>query len=393
MNELLINTTTTGAQFQPAIAAIRNNFVIVWADSSAASIKGQFISADGNRIGSEFVVSTSTESNTNRLLPAIQNRGNGFVVVWIEKAFNPPGPHPHVHLQMFDLAGQKVGPQRQVSSTDIDPNHPLGTAFMIDGGFVVTWLDARADRRIRAQRFTSDGSPKGPEIQVNSIEAFHDKLIITNLVGGNYVIGWRNGEAIGGGRLHLRLFDLEGTPLGDDLRPNEFASNRPAITFLDNGDFVVARLESTGVDGDTGVGKSIVVLNIFGPNGLGTDEFNATSSARRINSDWPALAPLPGQRFIVTWVEKRTDNVQTSPVIKARVFRRDGSEVGEEFQVNTAMAQHRSFVCVATSVFDAFDITPTFIAWDDDSRTGGDTSDFAVRGRRLRVTDSGGISE
>ena len=146
MSEIMINATTTGVQHQPAVATLGStHFFVVWADGSDLTIKGQIIQANPILSRGEFVVNTptETEANTNRQLPAIAGSGFGPIVAWIETAVNPPGPHPHVKLQKFDRDGQKSGPEIQVSTTDVDPNHPPAIAGMVDGGFLVAWVDAR----------------------------------------------------------------------------------------------------------------------------------------------------------------------------------------------------------------------------------------------------------
>jgi hypothetical protein len=163
---------TRGLQHQPAIAALGNtHFFVVWTDSSDLTIKGQLIQANGNPSGGEFVVNTPTPTgaNTNRQLPTIASSGSGPIVAWIENAVNPPGPRPHVKLQRFNQDGQPSGSEIQVSTTDVDPTHRPAITGMIDGGFLVSWMDARPDQRIRrAQRFSFDGSKKGPEFRVNT---------------------------------------------------------------------------------------------------------------------------------------------------------------------------------------------------------------------------------
>ena len=208
--ELLVNTTTFGMQHQPAITSIflPRHFVIVWADRSDAGIKGQRFAETGNRISSEFIVNTSMTTNTHRHQPAISRIPGGFVVAWIEEAFNVPGPRPHVHFQRFNESGQPSGSQVQVSTADVDPQHRLAITSMIDGGFVITWVDARPEERIRAQRFGFSGSKVGPEFRVNMTEGFHESPIITRLLAGNYVITWRRDPASpGGGALIFRMFD------------------------------------------------------------------------------------------------------------------------------------------------------------------------------------------
>lgn len=395
MDEILVNTITVGHQHQPAITEFLGLlFIVVWADASDANIKGQMFAANGNRVGGEFVVNKPTPSamNTNRQLPAITLTASGFVVAWVEQAVNIPGPRPQVRLQMFDRNGQKIGPEVQVGTTDIDPKHRPAIASMIDGGIIVTWVDAKPDRRIRAQRFTIEGSKVGPEFTVNTAEGFHESPIVTRLVNGNYVIAWSSDPAlIGGGALIFRIFDLEGTPIGGEIKPNlsGFTSEK-AMTSLDSGRFVIAHVRSTGVS-DLGVGKSIVEWKVFETDGAFSNIGLSATSGHGITASSPALAPLPGGQFMVAWVQKSAETLATSPSVRVKVFSETLGSVGQEVQVNTTTTGDRFSVCAAT-IFDSGELSSAFVAWADASRTGGDTSDFAVRGRTLRIIPSIGAS-
>jgi hypothetical protein len=396
MSEILINTTTTVLQHQPAIAALGStHFFVVWVDSSDRTIKGRLIQADGNPSGDEFVVNTPTPlgANMDRQRPTIASSGPGPIVAWIENAVNPPGARPHVKLQRFNQDGQPSGSEIQVSTTDVDPAHRPAITGMIDGGFLVSWMDARSDQRIRAQRFIIDGSKKGPEFRVNTTDGFHEAPIATRLVNGNYVIAWRSDPSPpGGGALIFRIFDLEGSPIVGETRPNLSGfTGQKAMTFLDDNDrFVIAHVRGLG-NSDIGVAKSAVEANVFERNGASANIPIFATSGQEINTSSPTLAPLPGGRFLLAWVQKRADTFATIPSVRARVFSgSQGGPVGQEVQVNTTTTGDR-FSARAAAIVTPGEGETAFVAWADDSQTGGDPSDFAVRGRVLPILASGGL--
>jgi hypothetical protein len=274
--------------------------------------------------GGEFIVNTPTPTgaNTNRQRPTIASSGSGPIVAWIENAVNPPGPLPHVKLQRFNREGQPSGSEIQVSTTDVDPAHRPAITGMIDGGFLVSWMDARSNQRIRAQRFSFDGSKKGPEFRVNTTDGFHQAPIATRLVNGNYVIAWRSDPSPpGGGALIFRIFDLAGSPIVGETRPNLSGfTGQKAMTFLDDNDrFVIAHVRGLG-NSDIGVAKSAVEANVFEPNGASANIPIFATSGQEINSSSPTLAPLPGGQFLLAWVHKRADTFATIPSVKARFF-------------------------------------------------------------------------
>ena len=52
MGEILVSTTTSGAQFQPSVDSVRNTqFAAMWADGSDANIKGQDLGRTGAKLG------------------------------------------------------------------------------------------------------------------------------------------------------------------------------------------------------------------------------------------------------------------------------------------------------------------------------------------------------
>jgi hypothetical protein len=402
MVEVLVNTTTAQLQHQPSVAGFFTSgiprFFAVWADSRDATIKGRIFSTAGSPSGGEFVVNASTPAggNTNRQLPTVAGTLSGPVVAWVERAFNPPGPRPHVKVQRFTTEGQKSGPEIQVSTSDVDPDHRPAISPMIDGGFIVVWVDARFDRRIRAQRFSIDGAKKGPEFSANATEGFHESPAVIMLDGvdpagnhGNYVVAWRSDpSAVGGGALTLRVFNADGTPVTVEKRPNISGFTGPkSMTLLDNGQFVIAYARKLGVSG-IGVTQSAMKAHVFEPNGdLTNISIFANEGGQETNCSSPALAPVAGRRFLLVWVQKRADTVDTSPSVRARVFSAElGDSVGAEVQPSTTTAGDRFGACVARTA-GVGEPESAFIAWADSSEAPPDTSGFAVRARAARISN------
>ena len=395
--EILVNTTTAGAQQQPAITAVSfpRHFIVAWSDEGDGKIKLQRFSGAGTKMGGETAITPSAAANTDRRRPILSMTPAGLVAVWIERAINPPGPISHVHLQRLRVDGAPLGAQAQVSTTAIDPNQRPAITSLIDGGFLVTWADARADQRIRARRFSIEGAPSGAEFTVNTNEGFHENPIVTRLAGtdaggnqGNYVIAWRSDPSPpGGGALTFRIFNHDGTPVTGEIKPNISGfTGQKAMTLLDNGRFVTVHVRSGG-SSDIGVEKSIVEANVFEANGnFANVRFSATTG-QGINSSSPAVTALPGGRFLVAWVQKSAETFSTTPTVRAKVLSDSAGSIGQEAVLSSATAGLRNNVCAAT-ISDS-EGRAAFVAWDDSSGGGGDPSDLAVRGRQLQILDSG----
>lgn len=94
-----VNSYGPGRQFGPRGAAFGKNFLVVWIsdgqDGSREGVFGQFISAAGEPVGSEFMVNTTTASR--QLFPVVGSDGaSRFIVVWSQFAAGTG----------FDLAGR-----------------------------------------------------------------------------------------------------------------------------------------------------------------------------------------------------------------------------------------------------------------------------------------------
>jgi hypothetical protein len=170
MDESLINKTTTGDQDQPGVAGFRGTqFAVVWADHGTGDIKGRMLGVNAAPSGSEFIVNFPQAPGTKRQLPAIIETGVGLVVAWVEQV---PDAAAQIKLRTFD-ADTLSGPESQVSTAEVEPLIRPALARLVDGGFVVVWADKRANERIRAQRYSFDGTKKGPEFRANTVPGLH----------------------------------------------------------------------------------------------------------------------------------------------------------------------------------------------------------------------------
>lgn len=382
MDEILINTSTTGDQSQPSVAAFRGTqFVAVWPDGGSGNIKGQIFGADGGKTSSEFVVNFPAEPGTRRHLATIIEYGLGFAVAWIEQPPGAASAPAQVKLRTFDQ-DTLSGPEIQVSTAEVEPLTAPVMARLADGGFVVVWVDKRQDERIRAQRFFADGTKNGPEFRANTLPGLHRKPIVTCLANGNIVIGWR-ARLPGPLLVHFQIFDSNG-PVGGEQTTTLDVTDI-AMTALDTGRFVIAFIRNA-LDGEAGHETSVAQANIFEANGTFSGIRFPATGPQRIISAWPTLAPLPGGRFLLAWTQVNVDAVAAGINVAAGIFSAQGS-IGRAIQINTSTGSQRFSLSGAT--MSGPDGETTFAAWGDDSQTGGDTSGRAIRGRMLPIPSGG----
>ena len=381
MDEILINTSTLGSQEQPAVAGFRGTqFVAVWEDRQDGNIKGQMLSTAGNKTSGEFVVNFPGLPMTRRRMPAIIETMLGFVVAWTEQA---PGGGPQLKLRTFDQ-DTLSGPEIQVSSAEVEPLLRPAMAPLNGGGFVVVWADKRADERIRAQRFGSDGEKVGPEFRANTLAGLHQNPMTACLTNGNIVIGWR-ARLLGSPLLvHLQIFDANG-PVGGE-QTTALDITQAVMAPLDSGRFFIVHVRNA-LDGEPGFETSVAQASVFEASGAfpGT-RFPATTG--RIQTEWPAVVPLSGGRFVVAWTQVNIDAVEAGSHVMARLFAQTGGAIGNAVQVDTSTGRRERFSLRAAATAGP-DGETLFATWADNGQGGDDPSVRAVRGRPLPIPSGG----
>ncbi|HEX2545664.1 MAG TPA: hypothetical protein VHL79_12335, partial [Ramlibacter sp.] len=165
---ILVNTTATGNQANPQVLGLASGeFVVVWEDSSGTggdasgtALKGQRFTANGEKLGVEFLVNTSTPGNQGK--PALARDGTGFVVAWVDSG----GANDDVRFQRFDANGVRVGTETTAGASTAG-NQSQVEAADTNGGFALAWTDdADANgtlEAIRVQAYTSAGAPAAAE--------------------------------------------------------------------------------------------------------------------------------------------------------------------------------------------------------------------------------------
>ena len=246
--EFLVNTTTVGNQMQPAITGLANGrFVVAWQDNSATggdtdnfAVRAQIFNANGSTFGAEFQVNTTTTSA--QFEPAITALADGRFVVSFTDNSRTSGDLMSYDLraQVFNADGSASGPEFLVNSI-LTADQTLSTVTALaDGRFVVAWMDSSefgddvSGLSIRAQVFNTDGSTSGAEFLVNTtVIGAQIAPTITALADGRIVVAWTDVSATGGdtsgGAIRAQIFDpreaavhLSGTALNDDYVGTRF---------------------------------------------------------------------------------------------------------------------------------------------------------------------------
>src|SRR5690606_11821274 len=135
---------------------------------SFESVQGQRFAANGAPVGAQFQVNTYTTNGQTH--PAVAMAADGrFVVVWESNgAASGDTSGWSGRGRRYAADGTPAGPEFQVNTyTNADQRYPA-VAANSSGDFLVVWQSLGSNngddsqRSIQAQRFTANGTPIGP---------------------------------------------------------------------------------------------------------------------------------------------------------------------------------------------------------------------------------------
>jgi hypothetical protein len=332
--ESLVNTTTfTGVGDKAAVAALpTGGFVVAWDDNSLAggdttgwSVRAQIYSSDGSKLGSEFLVNTTTSHDEVRPSIAVLEDGR-FVIAYDEDVpFGGGSGTSSVLARIFNPDGTQSQPEFGPQGNANTGAFPA-LARLVDGRWIVAWTGQDdggghiGDQGIQARIFNGNESPSGPAFIVNNpIVNAQAAPEITAANDGGFIVAWYD---TGDNGVHARIFQNDDSPAANDFLVGTTFSgnslNHIAIAELKSGRFVVAwDTDPAGSD------PADIHAKIYESNGalVGTEfTVNTTTAGSQKN---PALAALPDGRFVAAW---------TGPDgVHGQVFNADGSRSGSEF--------------------------------------------------------------
>lgn len=346
-----VNTTTSGIDTLPAIAALSGGgYVVVWTTfpndptidffdgdviAPASDVRAQVYDASGNAVGSEITVPTTTANG--QLYPSVAGLQNGgFVVTWTSDLQDGTGSDGFgIFGQLFNASGAAVGSEFAINTTTALDQLQSSVTVLNDGTFVVAWTSEQAEDilDVRAQRYAENGTALGSEFLVNTTTAdtqrFQD---IAPLGADGFVVVWaslnQDGNEWG---IYGQRYGANGAPAGSEFLVNATTSDTqvfPSVAELSGGGFVV-----TWTGSIAGVEDGDIYGQVFDASGnaVGTEIIVSTSNSGLQTSS--QVVGLVDGGFVVTWTSTHVDG--SFDVIGQR-FDATGAVVGSEFQVNDA---------------------------------------------------------
>jgi Ca2+-binding RTX toxin-like protein/subtilisin-like proprotein convertase family protein len=389
--EFRVNTTTSNNQYRPTVAALADGGFVVtwmseWQDGSTWGVYGQRFGADGSVSGNEFRVNTTTNDSQESPSVAALTDG-GFVITWM--SVNQDGSGWGVYGQRFAGDGSTTGGEFRVNTTTSNSQQNPSVSALVDGGFVVTWMDNSKDGSgwgVYGQRFGVDGSASGGEFRVNTTTNNSQMYpSVSTLADGGFVVTWMDDSKDGSGwGVYGQRFGADGTATGGEFRVNTTTNNsqyQPTVAALADGGFVITWMD----DSKDGSGWGVYGQR-FGADGTATGgEFRVNTTTN--NSQYqPTVAALADGGFVITWMDDSNDGSGSG--VYGQRFGADGSVTSAEFRVNTTINNSQEAPTVAALADGGFVVT-----WMDYYKDGSQWGVYGQRFASLTVLEGGAADD
>jgi len=243
----------TGSHYYPSAAGGNGKFLVAWVDSRQGwDIYAQFLNRQGEPVGGNFLVNTSSVSAHQWYPYCAMDSANRAVITWMDNRTE----EFQIYARLYDENGNPVGTEFPLADTTAEGYY--GSVAMNSSGYwVAAWMDRRdGDINIYCQLFRPDGAPIRRNIRVNtdtggSYQGYPACAIDDNR---NIVIAWedtRNGSY----DVYLQWLDSVGNRCGDNERVNDDPGNErdsysPTCAFDNAGRLVVMFNDEREVSGN-----------------------------------------------------------------------------------------------------------------------------------------------
>jgi uncharacterized repeat protein (TIGR01451 family) len=302
-------------------------FVVTWhgegIDGDGLGIAARRFDSMGMPVGIEFRVNDASDRDQSN--PAIAADRDGFVVVWVDQT----GPSVYEHaLRRFDADGMPVGVELRFGATDIQPTAPA-VAVSPTGALLVAW-EGTTDR-ISGLVVDPDGMPVGVEFQIDSgIGTASAAPAVAWKAPGQYVVAWDT-DADGDGRgVFARFLDPLGMPVGIEFQVNTTTAGeqvQAAVATDSTGEVVIA-WQSDDADGRG------IAARRFSASGMPVGVELRLNRSQEGEQSLPSATYTHDGTFYVTWESEDTSGDGLTEILAAQpdVVFADGFESGSSHE-------------------------------------------------------------
>jgi hypothetical protein len=244
-------------------------------------------------LGGEMVQAVNTTTRNDQFQSDTASSVNGSsVVVWTD-TFSL-ADHD-IRAQLFNAAGNPVGPEIAVSLSTLDEISPA-VAMDAHGNFVVSWTQILpgGDTNVVAQRFASGGSRQGPVIQVGAGTFREHDSDVAMSAGGSFTVAYVRDTTNNNPDVFAKQYDAFGNLLNVvNVATSSRAETSPSIAMTPDGRFDVAWEDAfSNSDHD-------IRMNTYSANGILTNTFAIAVAATYEFS--PSVAVDDNGNSVVAW--------------------------------------------------------------------------------------------
>ena len=296
-SEFIINTYTEYNESQPSVYSNGSNYFVTWTtqvhDGYGYGVYGQVVDSDGSFVGSEILINTTTSGHEWN--PSVTSDGNNYLAMWRD------------YSNDNKAKGKIINSNGTPSSNEFDLGtiftdyHTSQQAVFNGTHYLVAYSDQEtgAGDTIYGRLFNTDGTPAGSDFQISedgpgakyARSMAYDgtkTLLVYNLQIGD-------GDDYG---IYGRFIGNDGTLLGEEFLINQVTAGQqlsPEVAF-DGDQFLVIWQDESGSDGDT---HGISGRFIDNDGTFLTDEFVVNNYTASLQS-YPSLT-VNGDQFLAIW--------------------------------------------------------------------------------------------
>jgi hypothetical protein len=266
-------------------------------------------------LGEQYAIAGALAGDQNH--PQVALNGSGGYLVWQDAFTDGSGLGISARRINSTLSGE-FGVFRVNQIGAGDQERPQ-VAMLNNGGAVFVWQGGREGfQDIFARFLAADGTFATGDIRVNTFTNGHQAgPAVAGLADGNAVVMWTSFDQDGSMQgVYAQRLSPAGAKLGAEFRVNAttlYNQRTPAVAGLANGNFAAVWVnEFVNTSGNitntsqsnTVVATAQVYGRLFNASGAALGgEFRANISTNPICAN-PAIAPLPGGGFTVSWNQR-----------------------------------------------------------------------------------------
>lgn len=321
----IVNSYQVDDQMIPDVVGLKDGgYVITWQsfgqDGDDFGIYAQRYDVNDQVVGPEFKVSETSASDQHRAeITSLEN--GGFVVTWVGESVNMG--ERKIFARFYNKDGESASTEIEINAQNPGtPNYP--TIGSLNNGNVAMVWEQTTDKGITLQLaiYSETGELVNMDTQLSASDGWQMQPHIDTMVDGGFVVSWLETASDGKLQTRVQTFDNNGAANSPVIIASDDSSSiRPEVAGLEDGSFIVSWLEDGVVN----------YSNYSADNGelLSTSTIEANKDSEITE---PHALALNGGGFLITWVEIIEG---TPSAVYGQQFNADGEALSDRFIVES----------------------------------------------------------